>query len=303
MENFIVHYGYPEKYVLPTWCEEWALNENNFDKDFKIKHLKNRILFLKEKKSKLENEMAFRPQPSQYPSLCRNVEVFISNMFAGDNVIKTAYEVQKAFEKFEEQENKKEKSKLNNLRSYFKNASNGCMKFSQQLHQNYPLYTDVTNNISAAMNQCAFSLDIIHTSFNNLLQPYNEFSQALYSLTKFPLNSSYSHPLIFDKQSFKQLTQFDKRQFKCHLLLMRNHQLLGGVLCYQNVCAVMDTYVGMWNKDEEEKRKLDIEKDSFFKFKATASSSLSEEEQDALEIKKRFQQFIEVVCCFYTIRS
>ena len=307
MENFIIHYGYPEEPISEgdEEDESWMKNDNGFDEDLNIKELKQKIRILERKKGQLENKVAFRPQPSQYPALCRYVGTFVSNIFGADRLVHSAEDayammrkkLYSCAEEREEEEFRVSRSSLVNLISSFKNASSSCVRLSHQLEHNYPLYSDVTTNVTSAFQQCAFALELISTSFDNLQQPssFHHSVQALSLLSHFPQTSSSTLPPVLLTSPTNSLTPFHKRQLKCQLLLLRNQQLLGTPVRYHSVCEVMHVYVTMWKRDEEEKKKRQMEKESFFRFKASSTtSSLSEEDQDALEIKQRFQQFTEV---------
>lgn len=269
-----------------------------------ITSLKRRIQMLRTRKEKLEQKVAFRPQPSQYPGLCRYVESFVSNIFSGNKLLQSVDKVHSMMRDTYMSESgdgcgdESNQGMLINITSNFKNVSNSCLKVSQQLAQNYPLYADITTNISSGLQQCSFALDLLSTSINNLQHSKHShnITQTLSTLTQFPLNSSHTHPSYLLTAPANQPTPYHRRQLKCQLLLLRNHQLLGGTLTYHNISRIMDIYVGMWKRDEEEMRKREIEKESYFKFKATTTtSSLSEEDQDALEIQQNFQQFTQVL--------
>ncbi|XP_053396218.1 midasin-like isoform X2 [Mercenaria mercenaria] len=284
----------------------------------RVPYLRNQSRDLKDKIRELEQQVAYRPTPSQYNQLVVDIRNFMDSVSSAENV-------NKLVKKLQGQRNKPSKNMaaLQEVELWERSQD----KFIETIETEYPLYRDITTPFLSAVQQMVHGTSVLsHTVRQSMLlnrlvktsdiATRSSLEKLVILVGKFPtlswqqpschhlaktLTSDASLSLMKTVLSHSDLEEMDLSQiasdsvlssclFTVHNAASVRKELTSGLV--MTLTQILEMYVLSWQRAEEERKAREEEEASLYRYKSEVhGDERSEEEQLEANFQENFPQF------------
>ncbi|XP_023209806.1 midasin-like [Centruroides sculpturatus] len=291
-----------------------------------ISYLLERKDFLKEKKKELKKKIFFRPNTPQYEDLLQDVHHFLSSVGSANTMLSMLEQLDHVKEMCTVGKDK-DVMKLEKVLREIERWQKSEDSFSNKLQEKYLLYGDLIIPFLAGLKQMAFGVQTAANYVSSQLFKL-QFSQDLISIEKFFIkllefpyvSISYNEDLspayflsqsstisffesllnyVFKENSFivqeniTKLIMSGLIELKNEILLTKGDDLYA-LRVFKLLSKFLNVIFNVWHQQETEQKRKEEEEQALYEYRISQKlGSLSEEQQQKLEIKELFPSYEE----------